>query len=147
MTWIMCPTFFVSVVAYVEPPTEARKLVAPRVLIRARLRSHLESLVELHGKLLGAVEIQESPKADYPFRLSPVPRTAWGKVMAAIAESAIHTNFKAAAAAEEHDPERRYSTMLHEVWFIARQHLQFVPRHRPLTDDGDHDQQARWDRR
>lgn len=130
MCWIFCPSFFVSVVAF-DPHGEKGILPEPHVLVRARLRSHIENLVRMYGHLLGPHQIEETPDADYAVRLTPVPRASWALVMAAIAEGTTYPNFKRAAGVEETDKLHRYSTFLHEVWALGRQHLQYGHLNRP----------------
>ena len=64
-----------------------------RIMVRARVRGHLEALKKRFPGLLGECEIQESLGTDYAYRLF-VQKSAWASVLAGLAEETDYDNFK-----------------------------------------------------
>lgn len=91
-----------------------------RIMVRARLRSHLEALKERFSDLLGECEIQESAGTDYAFRLF-VAKTAWGRVLAALAEETDYDNFKSEVAHHQGKAGAAYERALHDVWSVMHE--------------------------
>ena len=88
-----------------------------RVMVRARLRSHLEAIQQRFPDLLGDAEIQAFPATDYAFRLF-TPKATWTAVAAALAEEIAYDNFKAEVAREQGRAGAAYESALHEVWEV-----------------------------
>jgi hypothetical protein len=86
-----------------------------RVMVRARVREHLEALRDRFPELLGDCPIVESTGTDYACRIF-VPKATWSKVAAALAESVDYANFKAAVGDSLGDSLGDYQHALHEVW-------------------------------
>jgi hypothetical protein len=55
------------------------------MMVRARVRSHLEALKQRFPELLGQCDIQDSAGTDYAFQLL-VQKSAWTQVLAGLAE-------------------------------------------------------------
>jgi hypothetical protein len=107
---------FSVVQAGVEPgrrPSAARKL-----MVRARLRRHLELLQRDHPSLRRYPIIESEPHRDYRWRII-VPRTTFARVVAAMVEKLDYQNFKSAAAASP-DLDPAYVDALHDVWSVFR---------------------------
>ena len=68
-----------------------------RIMVRARVRGHLEALKKRFPDLLGECEIQESAGTDYAYRLF-VQKSAWTQVLAGLAEETDYDNFKSEVA-------------------------------------------------
>jgi hypothetical protein len=115
--WVSSVAGTFSVVqAGAEPgkrPSAARKL-----MVRARVRKHLELLQRDHPSLRRFPIIRSEPGRDYAFRII-VPRTTFARVMAAMVEKLTYSNFKSAAAAAP-DLEPDYIDALHSVWSVFR---------------------------
>jgi hypothetical protein len=94
-------------------PSEPRKL-----MVRARVRRHLELLQRDHASLRHYPIIESDPKRDYRWRMI-VPRETLAKVMAAMVASIDYSNFKSACAASP-DLDPAYDAALHEVWATLR---------------------------
>ena len=71
----------------------ANPSILDRIMVRARIRGHLEALKKRFPDLLGECEIQESAGTDYAYRLF-VPKSAWTQVVAGLAEETDYDNFK-----------------------------------------------------
>ena len=88
-----------------------------RIMVRARVRDHLEALRKHFPELLGDCEIQESAGTDYAFRLF-VQKSAWIRVVAGLAEETDYDNFKSEAARHQGRGGVAYEHALHDVWSV-----------------------------
>lgn len=115
--WLVSKSGLLSVVqAGPEPGGRPR---APRkLMVRARVRRHLELLQRDHPALRRFSIIESEPHRDYRFRII-VPRTTFARVMAALVSSIDYGNFKSACAASP-DLDRDYTDALHSVWAVFR---------------------------
>ena len=115
--WVSSVAGTFSVVqAGAEPgrrPSAARQL-----MVRARVRRHLELLQRDNPSLRRYPIIESDPGRDYKWRII-VPRTTFARVLAAMVTGIRYANFKGACAASP-DLEPAYSTALHEVWSVLR---------------------------
>jgi hypothetical protein len=68
--------FFSAVCARKGKGRHGQPIDPDRIMVRARLRSHLKALKERFPNLLGGCEILETAGTDYAFRLF-VPKSAW----------------------------------------------------------------------
>ncbi len=92
---------------------------APRkLMIRARVRRHLELLQRDHPSLRRYPIIRSEPGRDYLWRII-APRATFARVMAEMVEKLTYGNFKAAAVASP-DLDPAYNSALHEVWSVFR---------------------------
>lgn len=87
-----------------------------RVMVRARLRSHLEAL-QARFESLRDCELQASSDTDYAFRLF-VPKAVWGDVTAALALEMDYDNFKSEVAEHQGRAGAAYEQALHDVWSV-----------------------------
>lgn len=85
-----------------------------RIMVRARLRSHLVALKERFGDFLGDCEIQESTGTDYAYRLF-LQKSVWMRVVAGLAEETDYDNFKSEVAHHQGKPGAAYEHSLHDV--------------------------------
>ena len=100
-------------------PEPGKRPGAPRkLMVRARVRKHLELLQRDHPSLRRYPIIRSEPGRDYAFRMI-VPRTTFARVMAAMVAKLNYGNFKSAAAASP-DLEPDYNSALHDVWAVFR---------------------------
>jgi hypothetical protein len=86
-----------------------------RIMVRARLRAHLENLQQRFPDLLGALEIQQFEGTDYAYRIF-IGKTVWAQVMAALADDIDYDNFKSAVARHLGSEGAAYEHALHDVW-------------------------------
>lgn len=100
-------------------PENGSRPNAPRkLMIRARIKRHLELLQRDHPSLRRYSIIRSEPGRDYAFRMI-VPRTTFARVMAAMIAKLNYSNYKSAAAASP-DLEPDYIDALHSVWAVFR---------------------------
>lgn len=88
-----------------------------RIMVRARIRSHLDALRERFPKLLGACEIREFTNTDYAFRIF-LDKPAWSEVLMELNEELDYDNFKSEVARFQGQAGTAYEHSLHEVWSI-----------------------------
>lgn len=88
-----------------------------RVMVRARVRGHLEALKERLPDLLSDCEGKESVGTDYPFCLF-VAKTVWSQVLVALTAEMDYDNFKSEVARCQGRAGADYERSLHEVWSV-----------------------------
>lgn len=116
--WIFTKYGFFSAVCAREGSGKYRQPVDPdRIMIRARLRPHLESLLKRFPDVLSGSEIQTFPGTDYAFRVF-VAKPVWSKVLAALAKETNYDNFKAEVARHLGKDGIAYEKSLHDVWEV-----------------------------
>ena len=85
------------------------------MMVRARVRKHLQSLKEEFNALLGDCDIKESAGTDYAFRIF-VDKPIWSQVLTSLNEEMDYDNFKSAVAREQ--GHNAYEHALHDVWSV-----------------------------
>ena len=88
-----------------------------RIMVRARVRSHLEALKSRFPELLGSCEILDSGGTDYAYRLF-VAKPAWMQVVAELVEETDYDNFKSEVARHQGKAGAAYEHALHDVWSV-----------------------------
>lgn len=111
--------FFSAVCARQGSGKHGQPVNPDRIMVRARVREHLEALQARFADLLGQAEIRESAGTDYAFRLF-VGKSAWAKVVAGLAEETDYDNFKSEVARHRGEAGETYERSLHKVWDIMR---------------------------
>jgi hypothetical protein len=86
-----------------------------RVMVRARLRQHLEALKTRFPDVLGDAEIREFLGTDYAYRIF-VKKRSWATVAAELADEIAYDNFKAEVAQGSAGDD--YEAALHDVWSV-----------------------------
>lgn len=88
-----------------------------RIMVRARLRTHLEGLKDRFPNLLGECEIKEFVGTDYAYRLF-VDKAVWTQVMAGLSDELDYDNFKSMVARFQGQDGADYEHALHDVWSV-----------------------------
>lgn len=88
-----------------------------RIMVRARVRQHLQSLQDRFADLLADCEIMESPSTDYAYRIF-VPKSIWTQVMVGLTAELDYDNFKSKVASHQGRGGADYEDALHEVWSV-----------------------------
>ena len=118
--WIFTKHGFFSAVCARQGSGKHGHPVDPdRIMVRARVRGHLDALKQRFPVLLGQCEIQESAGTDYAYRLF-VQKSAWKQVLAGLAEDTNYDNFKSEVARHQGTAGAAYECSLHEVWSVMR---------------------------
>lgn len=116
--WIFTKYGFYSAVCARQGGGGHGEAVDPdRIMVRARVRGHLEALKRRFPQLVGDGEILASAGTDYAFRLF-VRKPAWAKVVAAMVEETDYDNFKSQVARQKGPADAAYENSLHEVWEV-----------------------------
>ena len=112
--------FFSAVCARHGDGRHSQPVDPDRMMVRARVRSHLESLKQRFADLLGNCEIQSSAETDYAFRLF-VPKARWVRVLSAMVEEIDYDNFKSEVARHQGPAGVHYEHALHDVWSVMHE--------------------------
>ena len=88
-----------------------------RIMVRARVRSHLEALKSRFPDPLGGCEILDSGGTDYAYRLF-VAKPVWTQVVGQLAEETDYDNFKSEVARHQGNAGAAYEHALHDVWSV-----------------------------
>lgn len=88
-----------------------------QMMVRARTRDHLGSLINRFPVELGECEVRSFSHTDYPFRIF-VSKQTWSAVLVQLNEEISYDNFKSATAVEQGRSGFAYQQALHEVWAI-----------------------------
>jgi hypothetical protein len=116
--WLFTKHGFFSVVcARQGDGRQGQPIDTTRLMVRARVRAHLEELRERWPDLLGPCEIQTSAQADYAFRIF-VDKDVWSRVLSKLALETDYDNFKSEVARHQGNVGRRYEHALHDVWRV-----------------------------
>lgn len=109
--------FFSAVCARQGDGSHGQPVDPDRIMIRVRLRSHLEGLKKRFSGLLAECEIREFPDTDYAFRLF-VPKINWGQILSELAAEIEYDNFKSEVASFQGPAGAAYERSLHDVWSV-----------------------------
>lgn len=86
------------------------------LMIRARVKKHLENLIARFPTNLGGKEIHHSDNTDYPYRIY-ASRSVWSLVMETLGREIDYSNFKGEVA-DSGLTEPDYEHALHDVWAV-----------------------------
>jgi hypothetical protein len=88
-----------------------------RIMVRARVRGHLEALKMRFPDVLGQCDIEEFAGTDYAFRMF-VAKSVWSQIVSALAEETDYDNFKSEVARHQGRAGAAYERSLHDVWSV-----------------------------
>jgi len=111
--------FFSAVCARAGAGSRGNAVDEGRVMVRARLREHLEGLKLRFPEDLGGLEIVETPDTDYRYRLF-MDKSVWVNVVAVLSEELDYDNFKSKVARNLEAVGGEYERSLHDVWDIMQ---------------------------
>jgi len=109
--------FYSSVCARQGDGSHDQPVDPDRIMVRARVRSHLESLKTQFNDLLGDCDIREFAGTDYAYRIF-VPKSVWSQVLVGLNEEMDYDNFKSEVARHQGSAGADYEHSLHEVWSV-----------------------------
>jgi hypothetical protein len=111
--WLFTRHGFYSVVcARKGDGSPSQPLDTSRVMVRARVRAHLESLIKRFPQLRGQ-QVHETKDRDYRYRLF-VSKSVWSNVVGELASDIRYDNLKKAASNEPGSID--YCHALDDVW-------------------------------
>jgi hypothetical protein len=88
-----------------------------KIMVRARLRKHLDAHKNRFPDLLGKSDIKEFAGTDYAFRIF-VDKSVWSQVLVGLNEDMNYDNFKSEVAQLQERDGAAYEHSLHEVWSV-----------------------------
>ena len=109
--------FYSAVCARQGDGSHSQPVDTDRMVVRARVRSHLDALKERFPDLLADCEIMEFAGTDYAFRIF-VPKSVWSQVLVGLNEEIDYDNFKSKVARHQGSNGAEYEHSLHEVWSV-----------------------------
>jgi hypothetical protein len=109
--------FFSAVCARQGDGSHGQPVDPDRIMVRARIRSHLESLKGRFSDVLADCEIKEFSGTDYAFRIF-VDKSVWSQVIVGLNEEMDYDNFKSEVARHQGSEGAAYEHSLHEVWSV-----------------------------
>ena len=109
--------FFSAVCARQGTGQHSEPVDHDRIMVRARLRSHLEALQAHFPELLGEHVIRLFPDTDYAYRLF-VAKNLWAEVVSKLVEETDYDNFKNEVKHHQGKAGAAYEHALHEVWHV-----------------------------
>jgi hypothetical protein len=116
--WIFTKHGFYSAVCARQGNGKHGQPIDPdRIMVRARLRQHLEALKKRYSDLISECEIREFAGTDYAYRIF-VDKPKWSQVLAGLAEETDYDNFKSEVARHQGRAGAAYEHSLHEVWSV-----------------------------
>ena len=133
--WLFLPASFLSVVAARHLKISGQPVDPDRLVVRARMRVHLDALQERHLDLLAGCAITEDRARDYRFRLL-VGKPAFAEVMKREVLALVHTNFKSEVE-RVNGFDAEYARACHRVWG------EMLPLQEPRRDRGQRDRMWR----
>jgi hypothetical protein len=114
--WVFATTGFYSAVCPRTEEGRGSEIETDKIMVRARVRGHIEALQARFPTLRGA-ELIETQHADYRYRII-VPKEAWVDAVAVMIQEQTYTNFKNAAAESQGADDDGYVRSLHETWSV-----------------------------
>ncbi len=116
--WLFTKHGFYSVVcARQGDGSHGQPVDTDRMMVRARVRSHLVALKEQFSDLLAECQIKEFTGTDYAFRIF-VSKSVWSHVLVGLNEEVNYDNFKLEVARHQGKESAKYEHSLHEVWSV-----------------------------
>ena len=112
--------FFSAVCARLQDGQHGQPIDPNRLMIRARVRQHLDDLRSRFPDQLGACQILEHTGSDYAYRIF-VDKPTWCEVMAALAAETDYDNFKTEVLRHQGKDGAAYEHALHKVWSVMNQ--------------------------
>lgn len=113
--WIQHPRIgHLSICLARKAPGPGQPVDPDAVMIRARVRTHLENLIRACAMLKGH-EIIQSQGTDYEFRIV-CPKLKFADAMFDLVSAISWTNVKAEAAKHQADVGADFCDALHETW-------------------------------
>ena len=118
--WVFTKYGFYSVVcARQGDGSHGQPVDLSRVMVRARLREHLDALKARFPERLGDCEVKEFNGSDYACRIF-VDKAHWSALMALLADDIDYDNFKSEVARHQGRAGAEYERSLHDVWSVMR---------------------------
>lgn len=109
--------FYSAVCARQGDGSHSQPVDSDRIMVRARVRSHLEALKDGFSDVLADCEVKEFAGTDYAFRIF-VDKSVWSQVLVGLNEEMDYDNFKSEVARHQESEGAAYAHSLHDVWSV-----------------------------
>ena len=109
--------FYSSVCARQGDGSQGQPANPDRLMVRARVRGHLEALQARFPTQLAEIQVTETPETDYRYRMF-VDKSAWTPVLLGLSEEMAYDNFKSEVARHQGKAGADYEQALHDVWSV-----------------------------
>jgi len=109
--------FFSAVCARAGNGSRRQPIDPERIMVRARVREHLQQLRVRFDGLLGGCEIREFAGSDYAFRIF-VEKNVWRRIISELADEIDYDNFKSEVARHQGASGAAYEQSLRAVWLV-----------------------------
>jgi hypothetical protein len=117
--WVFTKHGFFSAVCGRQGSGEHGQPVDPdRIMVRARVRKHIEALATRFPDLLGQCDIREFAGTDYAFRIF-IDKGTWSRVVSGLAEDTDYDNFKSEVEHHQGRAGAAYANALHDIWSVT----------------------------
>ena len=119
--WLFTKHGFYSAVCARQGEGNRTEPVDPdRVMVRARVSSHLENLIKHFPQWLGDVEVLHSRDTDYRYRIL-MEKNTWNKVVSELVSKMDYDNFKSSVGTNTAEVGLNYKDALLDVWQTMHQ--------------------------
>ena len=108
--------FFSAVSARQGDGSHGQPVDPDQIMVRARVRKHLEALISAFPLLAGSA-MKTFTGTDYAYRIF-VPKSVWSQVLAALGNDIDYDNFKSEVASLQGRGGGAYEHALHAVWSV-----------------------------
>ena len=126
--WLFTRHGFYSAVCARQGDGGHKQPVNPdRIMVRGRVRKHLDALKERFPDLLGGCELKEFVGTDYAFRIF-VAKDIWAQVVTELARETDYGNFKSEVSTFQAAEGAQYKKALLDVWRVMRRLQDSDPR-------------------
>jgi hypothetical protein len=116
--WLFTRHGFFSAVCARQGDGEHGQPVDPeRIMVRARVRAHLEALKKRFPSLLEQHDVQTFAGSDYAYRIF-VAKSVWCQVLGELGRETDYDNFKSEVAHHQGSAGAAYERALHDVWSV-----------------------------
>lgn len=118
--WVFTRYGFYSAVAALKPAKDGKGKVVDkkRVVVRARVKSHLTTLLEQFPEELAACEVTADNSRDYRYRIV-VRKDKWCEVMFMLAHDIDYDNFKSTCGhGDYHDALMQVWSVMHRMQIV-----------------------------
>jgi hypothetical protein len=109
--------FYSAVCARQNDGGHSQSVDRDRVMVRARVRSHLDAIRERFPDLLADCDIKEFVGTDYAYRVF-VEKSVWSEVLVGLNEDMDYDNFKSEVGRCQGRDGAAYERSLHKVWSV-----------------------------
>jgi hypothetical protein len=110
--WVFTKYGFYSAVS---PRGDSGEVDTDKIMIRSRLKGHLDQLRKRFPIFLKGAKVQKTDDADYRYRVI-IHKALWAELLAQLGDEIEYSNFKGEVAA--FGGRDAYEKSLHQIWQV-----------------------------